>query len=535
MAFFIICMIIEIPAMLFFGFGSIFLWANDEKSNFWIIFWLFIASIGLFVTSLTMLIRRKKGAANTILSSILLKATIVLAAFTYATLASKIENGIYAAVFFGFLGVVTGVLAMVSLATTDGAVKKAPAATVNTPFFTAYKSKWAWDDAAAEYARISGKSMDHIRYYDNELVYAYASMPIIYYLTWLIDRNYMSPQFYAAQGLDGGAYIDGIKNRQVSPLEFFCRKMDYVLAREDIAEELRTFTDYYVEGYGVHRYGNESELFMFDYYEAVRNSAGTYYCVELSWNTYDRLAAILDKKWKNWQTAAADPVFPSEESAVKQVHSVYWNRELNLTLIGNVTEEYVRKCEKCLNEMKESEFALDGLEGFMPDEMLVFEPQGAEAAFCILGESETEKEHGLSLIIRNGIVTDTPGYRIDYENPWGEKQEDNYRRAVSDERVSVIKNEEEAAKAFEEGLLTSVFVEAKGRVYLTYLAAEKKNKAEARVELLEILGLADRHEIRPLYEGDNPVPKRIDIAAYMNDVAVFSGQIEVWRRKTAKI
>ncbi len=419
------------------------------------------------------------------------------------------------------------------------------------PVFTAYKSKWAWNDAAAEYSLMTGKKPEEFSEEENDRIFDYASMPIIYFLTWLLRNNHMSEYFLSQTEVDEEALS--------SPLTFFCN-MDYVLAADDIAEELRPFVDFYLSYEEKLFYDLQSNSFSFDYYEAIRNEKKFYYCVDFSWEVYEKLAAVIEKKWKRWK-AHSEGEGPEEREAEIKVHSTLWNTDLSVTLTGQVSESYVRNCEACLNSMSEDEivkacellintFGAQELVGegdvkkvlqyFVPDEMVIFENEGEEdTAFCLLGESEEmEPEHGIALCIRNGYVLDEPCYRMDYDCPWDDSEREKYERAISDGAIRKVKSDEEVKTLLMEGKLEILDVPAQyldegnekdATYYVTPHVKKLYDKAMIRLELLEMRGITVTRRVRFDFENQNPVPQSVSVYGQKDDRNPFREKIIVWR------
>ena len=158
--------------------------------------------------------------------------------------------------------------------------------------FNAYKSKWAWDDAAMEYCSLKEYGYEEIPEEESDKVYEYASMPAVYFLMWLIENDYMSETFYAETPNEE---INKLKTREMSPVDFFVNYMDCCLLRDEIAESILPFVDSYfesVDGIGYLNFRNKN---MSDYYECIKNENDFYFCIDFSWDIYDRIRSKINK------------------------------------------------------------------------------------------------------------------------------------------------------------------------------------------------------------------------------------------------
>ena len=156
--------------------------------------------------------------------------------------------------------------------------------------FRAYKSKWTWDDAAKEYLQLVGKdSIDNLTEAENDKIYEYASMPAVYFVIWLVNKNYMSEYFF--QDDISEDVINKLKMRQISPVEFFTNYMDCVLARDDISETILPFVDSYFE----------NNIYDSDYCDCIKNDKNFIYCIDFSWDIYDKLSEKIDSAYNNFK------------------------------------------------------------------------------------------------------------------------------------------------------------------------------------------------------------------------------------------
>lgn len=155
-----------------------------------------------------------------------------------------------------------------------------------------YKSEWAWEDAAEEYLKLNNKEkIDDLTPEENEIIYKYASMPVAYFAMWLIENNLLDNELYNTFGED---LID-IKNRKKSPVEFIS-EMDYYFSGQDIAEKIISFVDYYY--FKIYESENHEKS---DYYQCIKNENGLYYCIDFSWDIYDKIANKINDAYKKYK------------------------------------------------------------------------------------------------------------------------------------------------------------------------------------------------------------------------------------------
>lgn len=165
--------------------------------------------------------------------------------------------------------------------------------------FTSYKSKWAWDDAAKEYLKLTGKeNLDNLEEEDNDKIYEYASMPAAYFLMWLVDNEFMAHDFYQDVKEEE---INKLKKREISPVEFFVYNMDCSLVRNEISENILPFIDNYFEVDQKRNYINFSNLNMSDYYECIKNNKGFIFCVDFSWSIYAKIADKINNAYDSFK------------------------------------------------------------------------------------------------------------------------------------------------------------------------------------------------------------------------------------------
>ena len=153
-----------------------------------------------------------------------------------------------------------------------------------------YKSEWAWEDAAQEYLKLKNKKkIDELSQEENEIIYKYASMPLAYFVMWLIENDFIDEDYHMFEEWEE------VKERKETPVEFISRN-DYYFSGQDIAEKIIPFVDYYYDN--IYENSNRDKS---DYYQCIKNENGLYYCIDFSWDIYDRIANKINNAYKKYK------------------------------------------------------------------------------------------------------------------------------------------------------------------------------------------------------------------------------------------
>jgi len=101
-----------------------------------------------------------------------------------------------------------------------------------------------------------------------------------FYLTWVVMRGMESAELRA----NAGAAVDKVRAREMTGRDLLMEYSDQKLLSVDLNEEANRFRRSYYEKY------------MADYSALFGKAADTYE-VENSWANYDRMAAVIEKRW----------------------------------------------------------------------------------------------------------------------------------------------------------------------------------------------------------------------------------------------
>ena len=283
--------------------------------------------------------------------------------------------------------------------------------------------------------------------------------------------------------------------------------------------------------------------YIYDYYRAVQNENRFYYCIDYSKDISQNLTDTIDKQYRYYQS-----LYNSEypEPANKTIQWQIAGKDLTVSTIGNVSDAYIKACEKSLNNISEEEKDRlvrmlkevlsygDGyekitfesfVEGSTLDEILIFEPEGEDPVYVILTENNIEMEHGLSIGFRNGHALYIH-YRSDYENPWDPNWKDIYALSFHNTDIFAIHDKADAERLANEGKLVVTEVNRE-QIYTTKAALQMMQKINFCTEALSAYGYHFTKEWHVRYHADNPVPKELYFKAFYKDDTVFSQTIPV--------
>ena len=149
--------------------------------------------------------------------------------------------------------------------------------------FTKDKAEWQYESCLKEYCRSNIKNENELTEKDKEFIWECSGLLISYFLTWLINNNYLN---FKDIGINEDA-INEIKNRKIKTSKFFGDELDYKLSRNDISEDIIDFVDdYYSSGF-YNDYPN--------YMDKI--SCKNLFCTEFSWEDYDNIEKIINKAY----------------------------------------------------------------------------------------------------------------------------------------------------------------------------------------------------------------------------------------------
>ena len=561
-----ICIGIEIILSVFLLLCSIMAAKEGETRYCLMILSLVLTPLVNLIISLISMYRLKGDRENVITLSLLMKITVFFFSVSLVFLTLEFGEKISAAFAFFMIDIFVATLTVICARISKSKVRKSRVesyklkkkhkllARNNPPFygFEMYKAKWSWEDAAREYLKKSGKNdFYELTEYEKDKIYNYALMPVCYFFYWLLDKGLMSDKFYNYYTINE---IDEIRKGHVTPIEFLVRQRDYTFLREDISEKILPFVDRYFAKPRV--YNGYSDLFIFDYYEFIKNPDRFYYVVDFSWDICNKLCKRIDERYETFlKVEARNDMLLGEEVLLDK--TVFWDEfraELDVHTYGNVTEEYIDKCVIALNNISAKEFNhIDNLikerygedfyypddeedyfiNQFMPFDLYILEPINDMPVFTVSGGSDFDGDHGICIDIINGKAINI-GYADEVDDLWSRKHLDRYEMIINDIDFKNL-TQESLQQLVQENKLhrTLLIPENLGGsdtedniIFITEKAAEMKKRCDFMLEVLSIYYYNDfSFEYRCEYYEDISVPKEIYISV---DKRLFFHIITVW-------
>ncbi len=139
-----------------------------------------------------------------------------------------------------------------------------------------------WIAAAEEYCRLHQKKVTELSDSEKSQIDFDATLPMSYMVTWLLSRIPDTPI------IDGQSF-DNLKKHKLIP-QYLLNHLGEILVVNPnaVPNDLRAFSQSYY---------NSENGYMKDYRKAVDNL----YCDEFSWDTYEKLAKILNTRWSEFE------------------------------------------------------------------------------------------------------------------------------------------------------------------------------------------------------------------------------------------
>jgi hypothetical protein len=107
------------------------------------------------------------------------------------------------------------------------------------------------------------------------------------YLAWIVERGLASPRLLK----EAGPSLQLLRERKITGRSLLLSELDEKFFDALLAPAGRDFTrDYY-----------ETDVYFADYDGALATGLPTTYHVEDSWENYDRIAAVIDERFAQWQ------------------------------------------------------------------------------------------------------------------------------------------------------------------------------------------------------------------------------------------
>lgn len=503
------------------------------------------------VISIITLVKNKS-----LLKSVFLKLTTLF--FLFGLTFISFDEGIYAIAIFEIIALIFLIITL-TLFLCKPNIQKKVSNEIKPPPPYCYKGKWAWEDAANEYLRMTEKnSIDELSDDDNMQIYRYAMMPVVYYFYWLLKKGFMSSEFYESVGNEISEADMESNNIDVLGL---LEDMDCCLHSDDMHECASKFSKEYAEL----KYSTlHSKNLLFDYYDEIGNSEGFYYCVDFSWDICKRMYTKIDKAYEEWSALFdhdTDYYEDDNDEAIAEVFSNYFGTKLEVYRTGekiedNITDEYIKKCLDDLDSINEYQFSRldrcisdeygDSLAGkvmeqFRPYSMHIFEPQiNGDVAYVVGGGADFEGEHGISFYVRNGVIFNF-GYGYDFDDIYSPENVHDYETASNNIEFESIENLSQIEELVNAGKLVRTYLvppeiggtaDESNMIYLTPLAIKEKELLDRRLQaLISVYNGKLKYTYKAVYYDDDKqfVPKYIYVRHdARTSESVFGFTVEVW-------
>ena len=446
---------------------------------------------------------------KSLLKSVFLKMTTLF--FLFGLTFISFDEGIYAIAIFEIIALIFLIITL-TLFLCKPDIQKKVLNEIKPPRPYCYKGKWAWEDAANEYLRMTGKKIiDELTDDDNMQIYRYAMMPVAYYFYWLLKKGFMSSEFYESVGNEISEADMESNNIDILGL---LEDMDCCLHSDDMLEDAGNFSRQYAE----FSYATlHSQKLVFDYYDEIKNPDGYYYCVEFSWDICKRMYSKIDKAYEEWSALFDHDTDYYEDDdndeAIAEVFSNYFGTKLEVYRTGkkiknNITDEYIKKCFEDLDSMNEYQFTRldrnisdvygDSLAGKVMEQFRaygihIFEPQvNGDVVYVVSGGADFEEEHGISFYVRNGVIFNF-GYGYDFDDIYSPENVHDYEIASNNIEFESIENLSQIEELVNARKLVMTYLvppeiggtaDESNMIYLTPLAIKEKKLLDRKLQAL---------------------------------------------------
>ncbi|HEX9961980.1 MAG TPA: hypothetical protein VGB00_13680 [Pyrinomonadaceae bacterium] len=122
--------------------------------------------------------------------------------------------------------------------------------------------------------------------FPDDLTDEYGGTHIGIYLAWIINNN-LQGELHTEESAQA---LQDVRNRKITGRDFLVAECDEKFWEEDLNEEGLAFTEYYYR-----------EKYIPDYEEALAENLPSVYHVEDTWENYDKIAPVIDKRFGDWK------------------------------------------------------------------------------------------------------------------------------------------------------------------------------------------------------------------------------------------
>ncbi len=124
-----------------------------------------------------------------------------------------------------------------------------------------------------------------------------AGTHIGFFLTWIIENDLLGT--FHTEDETSCEYIEKVKNREITGVDFLTDMCDEKFWDEDLSEIGYEFVNAYYEDYESDFSSNYANYL--DDYEDLFSDNGSIYQTENSWENYEKLKKVLDKRYAEWK------------------------------------------------------------------------------------------------------------------------------------------------------------------------------------------------------------------------------------------
>ena len=377
----------------------------------------------------------------------------------------------------------------------------------------------------------------------------FAYIPSAYIVIWMIRHGFVIDRDGKINELTGilkTNYMMG--DDPVISLKSYtgCR-----LRIEDISPEIVPFAKNYFSRLPPFPIDASRRMYIFDYYDIVRNKDHRYYCVHFSWKIYRQIEKRINEAYFSFSNR-----FEPSQYKIPSVNSgsfdlFRFGGRTAYTSAYNVPFGYVSECMTMLNRITPAEMAkfagrlasacgLDKssggrlISGLRPLNVVVAKPLEKGRGCNVYCECDSGRYHPV-LTVRDGMVLHVT-CAGDESSPWSYISDMRYklRRSAADTGIEELTTREELEKAAADGTLWKVPLtpdsENDTSILTTPYAAILKSHCDMMIECLNVRGVSTDYRCLPEYEDENSPARRLHVTA--NDVKtnrpVFIHTIDVY-------
>ena len=373
--------------------------------------------------------------------------------------------------------------------------------------FDIEKAEWHYDAASDEYHHCN--ISPEVAYADDDLIYEYASMPMAYYLMWLLDRDFVSKEFFS---LIPAEVIEAVRSGKESPV-CLLECTDYCFSKDMISEEVYNFTNTYYwgsmrrNGFGF-GYDSQCASYQFDYFEVV-GDCRYYYVNSYSQVLRTKLEEVLDRRFREYNNYVPNKEL---EHGVETSLRYGWEVDVDITngadqldlercladfkepsadKYEKVRQSVLRHAEYCYGSFDDTDEELFDL--YVMYYMTVYHSENGEPAYTLRGGYDYGDNEDFSMTVQGDTVY-VPLASVSDIPPYSERME----MALALRDADPSDGRSVALIPFEFGGTQS----EDNTVFMPTVCADIKEKCDSRIICLTKQGMVLDYKCEPKYKDD---------------------------------